>query len=191
MTVRTTHQQQPNSLYFVTFTCYRWIPLFALTVSYDLVYKWFDYLHAKSIRIVGYVIMPNHVHVMLYFPEMLISLNTLISNGKRFIAYEIVKRLVLRKNSEILQRLSAGVSEREKRKGQLHKVFKSSFDAKECISPAFIYQKLEYMHHNPTAGKWRLAKNFVAYPYSSASFYETGEGGYDKLMRVEEVIYGG
>ena len=56
--------------------------------------------------------------------------------------------------------------------GQLHKVFEDSFDAKKCMSKDFIYQKLDYIHHNPTSGKWMLAKDYLSYAHSSALFYE-------------------
>lgn len=188
MAVRTQHEQEANSIYFVTFTCYQWLPLFQQTDSYDLVYKWFDYLHTQNIRITGYVIMPNHAHVMLYFPEMKKSLNTVIGNGKRFIAYEIVKRLEASNESGLLQQLAAGVKESETKKGQLHKVFEDSFDAKKCMSKDFIYQKLDYIHHNPTSGKWMLAKDYLSYAHSSALFYEEAVCVYDKLMRIEDVL---
>lgn len=79
--------------YFCTFTCYSWLPLIELTNSYDVVYKWFEFLKSKNMHITSYVIMPNHVHVLLYFPLDGFQLNKLIGNGKRFIAYEITKRL--------------------------------------------------------------------------------------------------
>ena len=188
MAVRTLHEQEANSIYFVTFTCYQWLPLFEQTNSYDLVYKWFDYLYSINIRIAGYVIMPNHVHVLLYFPEMKKSLNTVIGNGKRFIAYDLINRLVASNENKLLQHLAAGVKDREKKKGQLHKVFEESFDAKICSSKEFIYQKLDYIHHNPTSGKWILAKDFLSYAHSSALFYEGSACSYDKLMRIEDVL---
>jgi hypothetical protein len=43
--------------------------LFELTKSYDLVYNWFNILKNDKIEIIAYVIMPNHVHCILYFPE--------------------------------------------------------------------------------------------------------------------------
>lgn len=188
MAVRIQHEQEANSIYFVTFTCYQWLSLFQQTNAYDLVYKWFDYLYTKQIRVAGYVIMPNHVHVLLYFPEMKKSLNTVIGNGKRFIAYELIKRLETLNENELLQRMAAGVKETERKKGQLHKVFEDSFDAKKCMSTDFIYQKLDYIHHNPTKGKWMLAKDFLSYEHSSASFYEGTACSYDKLMRIEDVL---
>lgn len=40
-----------------------------------------------------YVIMPNHIHVIIDFGTSAISINTIVSNAKRFMAYEIIKRL--------------------------------------------------------------------------------------------------
>ena len=40
------------------------------------------------------------------------------------------------------------------------------------MTQAFLLQKINYIHNNPVSGKWMLAKDFVAYEHSSASFYE-------------------
>ena len=123
------------AFYFITFTCYQWLHLFKLTNSYDVVYKWFDYIKgAYSIKTTAYVIMPNHVHCILFFPSSNYDLNKLVSNGKRFIAYDIVKRLQQDEHHDILLRLKEGLTERHLKKGQLHKVFEDSFDAKPILS---------------------------------------------------------
>ena len=116
------------------------------------------------------------------------SLNTIIGNAKRFIAYEIIKRLEEQKNLALLEELYAGVKEKERKKGQRHKVFEESFDAKECYSNKFVYQKLEYMHKNPVSKKWQLVNDFTDYPHSSAAFYEKGVMCYNKLLHVNEVL---
>ena len=162
------------SMYFCTFTCYDWMALFYMTNSYDIVYKWFNILNEKKIEVVGYVIMPNHVHCILYFPETGFNLNNIVSNGKRFMAYEIINRLENANNTETLKFLQETLTDREKKKKQLHKVFKDSFDAKAIFSEKFLIQKLNYIHHNPISGKWKLAADFVSYEHSSASFYEAG-----------------
>ena len=82
-----------EGLYFITFTCHQWLPLIDYTNSYDVVYRWFDYLKTKNHDIIGYVIMPNHLHVMISFSKTEKSINKIIGDGKRFIAYEIIKRL--------------------------------------------------------------------------------------------------
>jgi len=161
-------------MYFCTFTCFNWLPLIEITKGYDLVYNWFNILKDDKTDTVAYVIMPNHLHCILHFPRADFDLNKIIGNAKRFMAYEVIERLKENEQKEMLELLSTSVTEREKKKGQLHKVFKDSFDAKPIFSDKFLMQKLDYIHHNPVTGKWQLAENFVDYEHSSASFYEDG-----------------
>ncbi|MCF3108229.1 hypothetical protein LL912_05515 [Niabella sp. CC-SYL272] len=58
-----------EGVYFITFTCYRWMRLIAIADAYDMIYKWFDHLKCKGHYICGYVIMPNHVHALIAFRE--------------------------------------------------------------------------------------------------------------------------
>jgi REP element-mobilizing transposase RayT len=161
------------SAYFITFTCIEWIPLFDITQAYDLVYKWFAVLREEyNADVVAYVIMPNHLHVIVHFQKEGFNLNTIISNGKRMMAYQMIDRLEKAGSTEMLSRLQNLVTDREKKKGQLHKVFTESFDAKAIFSHKFLLQKINYIHNNPVSGKWMLAKDFVEYEHSSASFYE-------------------
>ena len=160
--------------YFCTFTCHNWIPLFEIINSYDTVYNWFEILRQQFVDIIGYVIMPNHLHCVLNFNRETFSVNKTIANGKRFMAYEIINRLEKQGNTELLNLLQQACTDRDKKKGQLHKVFKQSFDAKPIFSDKFMEQKLNYMHVNPVTGKWNLVNDFASYQHSSASFYETG-----------------
>ncbi|HEY5533317.1 MAG TPA: hypothetical protein VIL99_00040 [Ignavibacteria bacterium] len=52
-----------DTFYFCTITCFEWIPLFEITNLYDHIYKWFRILKSKKIYVVGFVIMPNHMHL--------------------------------------------------------------------------------------------------------------------------------
>ncbi|HEX5653710.1 MAG TPA: hypothetical protein VFX58_11590 [Chitinophagaceae bacterium] len=90
-------------------------------------------------------------------------------------AYDIIDRLELYGKEDVLSFLAESVSERERKKGQLHKVFAESFDAKGIYSEKFFAQKLDYIHHNPVSGKWQLVDDYTKYEHSSASFYERGE----------------
>src|SRR5690349_13156293 len=111
------------------------------------------------------------------------SLNTIICNAKRFMAYEMIKRLKEAKEVKLLALLQQAVKEGEKKKGQIHKVIEDSFDAKQCYSNDYIFQKLTYIHHNPVSKKWSLVSDFAEYEHSSASFYESG------LMRYKNIIH--
>ena len=165
-----------NKIYFCTFTCFKWYNLFEITKLYDYIYNWFDLINQKyENQILGYVIMPNHIHFLIFINEKSPNLNLLIGNCKRFLAYEIVKRLTEQKNLKMLSELENAVSNKEKLKGKKHQVFETSFDSKICFTNDFILQKLNYMHQNPMQTKWDLVEDTIEYLHSSAKFYETGE----------------
>jgi putative transposase len=163
------------AMYYCTFTCYKWMHLFGIVNGYDMVYKWFDVLKKEGWQVIGFTIMPNHVHVTLYFPKRGYNLNKIIGNAKRFMAYEIIKRLEKMKRYDLLEFLFDAVTIKEKKKSQRHRVFEESFDAKGISSEKFLIQKLNYIHHNPVRGRWNLVKDYTEYEHSSASFYERGE----------------
>ena len=99
------------------FTCYNWLHLFEITTAYDLVYKWFDEQKKNNQEVFAYVIMPNHFHAILYFPQTGYDLNKIVGNAKRLIAYEIIERLKQQRQDNLLQLLAEVVTEREKNKG--------------------------------------------------------------------------
>ena len=188
MPVRFQHDRQRPSIYFITFTCYKWKRLFELPGAYDSVYKWFDSLYKKNARVISYVIMPNHVHALLYFPEMWASLNSIIGNVKRFMAYDIISRLEENKEIQLLEELYGFVTKNERNKGQRHKVFEDSFDAKECRTRKFIMQKLDYIHKNPVSKRWQLVREYTEYEHSSAAYYERAIMRYNKLLHAGEIL---
>ena len=116
--------------------------------------------------------MPNHFHAILYFPQTGYDLNKIIGNGKRFIAYEIIDQLKMQKEDNLLELMATAVTERERKKGQLHRVFEESFDAKPIYNQKFFMQKFNYIHHNPVSGKWNLVNDYTDNEHSSASFYD-------------------
>jgi REP element-mobilizing transposase RayT len=106
-----------EGLYFITFTCYKWLPMIEITNSYEIVYRWVDYLKTKNHHVVGYVIMPNHIHVMISFSKTEKSINKIIGDGKRFMAYDIIKRLEQRELKPMLEKLEKAVSGTDKKRG--------------------------------------------------------------------------
>ena len=77
-----TQHSEIGEIYFCTITCYSWLHLFEESDGYRFVYKWFNYLKEKDCYVLAYVIMPNHLHVILYPTGPELSLNQLVSNGK-------------------------------------------------------------------------------------------------------------
>ncbi len=147
------------------------MPLIEESNLYDYIRKWSCQLANKGVQICGYVIMPNHIHLLVYITGSCRGLNYEIGEAKRFMIYEVVKRLKVLKKETILKTLSEAVSPGERRQGKQHHVFKKSFDAKEIEGEKGINRVLEYMHVNPVNGVWSLVDDYRDYPYSSVGFY--------------------
>lgn len=158
--------------YFITFTCYNWLPLFEITSLYEHIYNWFDILIKKHCQIIGYVIMPNHIHILVFISSKSGKIDTLIGNGKRFMAYQIVENLKRKNDFKTLNKLVKGLNINEIKKKKQHQVFEPSFDIKICYTNDFVQQKLDYIHLNPVSKKWKLTNDFREYEHSSAKFYE-------------------
>lgn len=94
-----------------------------------------------------------------------------MANGKRFMAYEIIKRLQAIDAGKILMQLQEGLTVKQIEKGQHHRVFEALFDAKPVYHRDFLLQKLQYIHLNPVRGKWKLVEHWEDYEHSSARFY--------------------
>jgi len=175
---------EPNGVYSITFTCARWLELYKITNGYDTVYHWFDYLKAKGNHIVAYVIMPSHVHAIIGFCTSTTPINNIIGNGKRFMAYELVKLLRSQGKEELLEQMKGWVNSTDEMRHKQHEVFEPSFDWKECFDMRFIEQKAANIHMNPCkAGMVKLPEEYV---HSSAKYYYTGEQGiYPVITYIE------
>lgn len=182
---------EQDGVYFITITCARWLPLFKLVDAYDVVYNWFDYLKKEGHYIISYVIMPDHLHAIIAFSNKGKSINTIVGNGKRFMAYELVKRLKSANKLQVLENMQSMVNKTDSSRHKLHEVFEPSFDWKECTSEKFMDQKLNYIHYNPCKSFPKLALEPEEYEHSSALYYLTGKQGiypvtsYMELMDID------
>jgi len=83
-----------------------------------------------------------------------IGINTIVGTGKGFMAYEIVKRLKKLNDIDLLKKVEATISAKEKERNNKHQVFELSFDSKDIYTEKLIRQN---------------------YPHSSARIYDLGE----------------
>jgi REP element-mobilizing transposase RayT len=177
-------------VFFITFTCFKWLNLIDIADAYGSVYGWFNTLKENLHYILGYVIMPNHVHSLIGFRNCGRSINSIVGRGKRFSAYDIIDGLKAKKQEDILELLYDSVNHSDRARNKIHEPWKDSFDWKLCDSWELMEQKLDYMHENPCTGKWQLVENPVDYVHSSAKFYYTGEQGIypvTNYMEMDEI----
>jgi len=121
--------------------------------------------------------MPNHLHALIAFENSGKNINTIVGNGKCFIAYDLVKRLKGGGFSGVLETLQGWVNSTDRSRNKKHEVFEPSFDWKECNSEYLVEQKLYYIPENASKGEDRLIENPADYEHSSAAFYILGEEG--------------
>jgi putative transposase len=142
--------QQSRQLHFITFTCYHRAPLlsteqarYTFLTGLETVRRWY------SFYVVGYVVMPDHVHLLISEPE----------RGTLALSMQMTKQMVSRK-------LRAG-----KRKA----FWQGRYYDFNVWSERKRVEKLRYMHRNPvTRG---LVASPEDWTWSSFRHYATGEDG--------------
>ena len=156
-----------NEVYFWTDTVKDWKHLLKQDKYKNCILNaWRDLKQKGLIDIYGFVIMPNHLHVIW---EMLAK------NGKEMpyasfnknTSHLIVKDLKAN-HQAVLPYFNVDEKERQYRIWQRDPLaiwmdFKNKLE-----------QKLSYLHHNPLQEQWNLSDRPEFYPWSSAKFYETG-----------------
>ena len=164
----------PNNTYFFTFTILGWCKIFLTDKYCQPIFKWFEYCQKNyQNKIQGYVVMPDHVHVLMFLSKKSPKPAILIMNAKRFIAYELVSLLNRDNKTELLNYFKKHARTQDRAH---HKIFSDGYDSLLVESHKFFLQKLNYIHNNPV--RKGLSKEPEEYRYSSASNYVTGSGYY-------------
>ena len=157
-----------NHPYFWTITIKNWIHLLQTDDYKNIIIESLQWLCEKElIHIYGYVIMPNHLHLLWSQLKM---------NGKEFPKNSFEKftshqfKLKLQKeNPGELKQFVVDASDRNFNFWQRDPL------AIKILNREMALQKLDYMHYNPLQEHWKLCNSPEEYRYSSASFYEKGE----------------
>jgi len=164
-----------GDLHFVTFSCYRRLPLLGSQRARSLFVRELARVRLEyGFRLAGYVVMPNHVHLLMSEPP----------KGTVSTALQMLK-----------QRVSRKMRKRKKRgrEGQLALAFGTEGEAARSFWQARFYdfnvysrgklkEKLNYMHANPVIRK--LVRDAKDWPWSSWSQYMKGENG---LIEIDVV----
>ena len=163
-----------DHLHFITFTCYRRLPLLRSVRARNAFVHILDEVRERfGFSLVGYVVMPEHVHLLLSEP----------AKGTPSTIIQVLKQRVSRR----LRR------KRQAPAAQLSLLFAGDDDSLPRFWQRRFYdfnvwslkkrvQKLHYMHMNPL--KRKLVDHPKDWPWSSFSFYSNLKHG---LIRVDPV----
>jgi putative transposase len=154
--------------FFVTTSCRNYLHIFDRDTCFRILIQSLQFVGRKfNADYLGYVLMPNHVHFIVYFRKEN-QLSALMRDFKKFTSGEI-RRLVEKDGRfDILEKL------RFHRPNQKFKLWQDRFDDVNIRSRKVLETKLNYIHENPLQEHWNLVESPEKYSYSSAAFYENG-----------------
>ena len=165
-------------LHFLTFSCYHRRAYLGTARARDRFVKVLEQVRtAWSFRLIGYVVMPEHVHLLISEPrkgdpskvlQVLKQKTSRLLRGKRRDAHRTQLSLKL-----------AGLEEETPKH-----FWQRRFYDFNVWSGKKVREKLEYMHANPV--KRKLVSHPKDWPWSSWSYYEKGQRGLIAIDSVEE-----
>ena len=139
---------EPDCPHFVTCTVVKWLHLFSEPELVGLVLASIRHLQAGAgLRVHGYVVMTNHLHMIVSGPDW----GGALARFRRFTAHEIVAWLRANGRQDALRDLSFALREgRGKQDGRReHQVWQEGVHPQKIAGEDMLRQKLDYMHANP------------------------------------------
>jgi REP element-mobilizing transposase RayT len=170
-----------NEVYFWTITVNQWQHLLKADESKMIIINSLQWLVQKELdKIYGYVIMPNHIHLM--WEQLAMNGKEFPKNSfEKFTAKTLVANMKAHNDVE-LKNYAVKASDRE------HNIWLRDPLAIKIFNKEMAAQKLDYIHLNPMQPHWLLCTNPADYRFSSAIFYEQNVNEFGLLTHFGEVF---
>jgi len=141
--------QKAEALHFITFSCFHRLPFLDVPGSKEMVEAILELTRARHhVRVYAYVLMPEHVHLLINEPEAILVAQFL----------KVVKQMTSRKL-----------------KGEREKFWQERYYDSKVHGEDERSEVIRYIHRNPV--KRGLAASPGDYPWSSFNHYATGVRG--------------
>jgi putative transposase len=133
-----------NYPFFITATTVAWIPIFTRKPYIEILINSLNFCRReKGLKIFAYVIMDNHIHLVVAGER----LSDITKEFKSYTAREIVRLAGEEDKSWLLNQLQ--FHKHDNKTGSRHQVWQEGFHPKQICSEEVLRQKVEYLHHNP------------------------------------------
>jgi putative transposase len=164
-------------IYYITTVVHNRLPLFTRpSFVIPLLDSLNFYRYQRSFRLLGYVIMPDHLHLILW-PDGEATVPEIMRDYKKFTSRRIIQQAQL----EGIEAWTAAFRHAGQDTGRsTNKVWQDSYWDTNIYTERFLRQKLNYVHHNPVRAS--LVASPDDYPYSSYRNYALGE---DWLIEID------
>ena len=152
--------------FFVTTSVVGLRPIFTNRKCYEILLSSLRFLQKKyRFKLIAYVLMPNHIHLIAYFDENP-RISELMRDFKKFTCFEFRKLCETENKKRALSYLRKNA---ENVSGQKFKLWEDRFDCLVITNEKTLLGKIQYIHNNPQ--KKGLVESFIDWPYSSARNY--------------------
>ncbi len=166
---------EPTHPHFVTCTILNWLPIFTRQESVEIIIQSLKHLQkAENLKLYAYVILENHLHLMVQSDDI----QTSMRHFKSFTAKEILK-LLQRENAQTLLKQFQFYKKAHKT-DRTYQIWQEGYQPKLMQTDAMMISKIKYIHQNPV--KRGYVDEAVHWRYSSARDYD----GVDGLIEVEK-----
>jgi putative transposase len=118
----------------------------------------------NRIMLYAFVIMPNHIHLVLSIQENE-SKKSIQLNLLKFTAQFLIKSLIHEDQHHELNNYQTSLKDR------IYNIWKRRPKWIHIDNTIILEQKIDYVHNNPLQEKWQLVNAPELYEWSSASFY--------------------
>jgi putative transposase len=157
--------------HFITFSCYRRLPLLKTVRARDVFVRELAKVREElGFRLLGYVVMPEHVHLLMSEPPE-DTPSTALHRLKLRVARRLRKRGRRGSTAQVALPFVDG--------GALRAFWQARFYDFNVYSQRKKLEKLHYMHANPIMR--RLVEHPVQWPWSSWAFYH----GKEAMLRID------
>ena len=160
-----------KAVHFITFAVVEWVDVFTRQEYRDLIVQSLSFCQQKKgLKIHGWVIMSNHLHLLISAGGD-ITLSAILRDFKKHTSTEIISGI--EKNSlESRQRWMLEIFRQagaQNSRNSTNQFWEQDNRPMECFSYEFTKQKLDYIHNNPVAAG--IVDRPEDYIYSSARDY--------------------
>jgi putative transposase len=165
-----------GDLHFITFSCRERLPLLGNPGARNIFVSMLDEVRAQyGFRLLGFVVMPEHVHMVVGEPKIGNPSDAMVSLKER-----VSFRLNPSREKDSVETGRSRSSEEDP-----YAFWQRRFYDFNVWSSGKLEQKLDYMHRNPVVRG--LVSHPKYWPWSSWSYYEKGEVG---LIRIDGLYEG-
>lgn len=172
----------------MTLTVVGWVDIFIRKRIRDIVIQSLKYCQEnKGLVINAFVIMSNHLHLIVHSKEDATGLSAIMRDFKKFTSKKIIAYINTeeRESRKDWQLIVFKYHAKYRKSHKSYQIWQDSNHPKKMLYPRIIRRKINYIHKNPVVAG--IVRNPEDYIYSSAGAYIQND---QSILKVDIMDFG-